>query len=141
VITTPEGWSMMLIGNTVGFLFAVAVLSVTVVSFPLLLDRNVGLATAVLTSVRVVIENPVTMALWGLIVAAALVLGSLPFLLGLPIVMPILGHATWHLYRKAVVADGSPEHGMRQQPDGFRYAADFPVSLLPWGRNRVPPGA
>jgi uncharacterized membrane protein len=141
VLTTREGWSMMLIGNTVGFLFAVAVLSISAVSFPLLLDRKVGLAAAMLTSVRVVIENPITMALWGVIVAAALILGSLPFLLGLPIVMPILGHATWHLYRKAVVPDGSPEHGLRQRPEGGRYAADFPVSLLPWARDRVPPGA
>jgi uncharacterized membrane protein len=141
VLTTSEGWSMMLIGNTVGFLFAVVVLSISVVSFPLLLDRKVGLAAAILTSVRVVIENPVTMAIWGVIVAAALVLGSMPFLLGLPIVMPILGHATWHLYRKAVVSDRSPEHSLRIGPDGIRYAADFPVSLFPWARGRTPPGA
>ncbi len=138
VLTTGPGWSMMLIGNAVGFLFAVVVLTISAISFPLLLDRNVGLPVAMLTSIRVVVENPITMALWGVIVAAALVLGSIPFLLGLPIVMPILGHATWHLYRKAVAPDASPIHGERQRPDGVRYAAEFPVSLLPWARDRGP---
>jgi uncharacterized membrane protein len=72
------------------------------VSFPLLLDRDVGLYAAVATSVRAVLANPNTMAFWGLIVAGGLVLGSLPLLLGLIFVMPVLGHATWHLYRKVV---------------------------------------
>jgi uncharacterized membrane protein len=138
VLTTPAGWSMMLIGNAVGLLFAVVVLTISVVSFPLLLDRDVGLPTAMLTSVRVVLANPLTMGLWGLIVAAALVIGSIPFLLGLPIVMPILGHATWHLYRKAVASEASPAHGERRRPDGVRYAAEFPVSLFPWARDRGP---
>jgi uncharacterized membrane protein len=80
-----------------------------VISFPLLLDREVGVATAVATSVRAVAMNPVTMAVWGLIVAAGLVLGSIPLLLGLIVVMPVLGHATWHLYRKVV----SPEPARR----------------------------
>ena len=72
------------------------------VSVPLLLDRDVGLATAVLTSVNAVLANPVTMALWGLIVVGALIIGSLPFLFGLAVVFPVLGHSTWHLYRKVV---------------------------------------
>jgi uncharacterized membrane protein len=75
---------------------------VGVVSFPLLLDRDVGMVSAVRTSFRVVAANPGVMALWGAIVAGALVLGSLPALVGLIFVMPMLGHATWHLYRKAV---------------------------------------
>ncbi len=89
-------------GNGVGFLFAVVVLVISVVSFPMLVDRNVGAATAVRTSVRAVFENPVTMAMWGLFVAGALVLGALPFFFGLAIVFPVLGHSTWHLYRKVV---------------------------------------
>ena len=93
---------MIVFGVGIGFLFAVLVLTISVVSFPLLLDREVGLYTAVATSVRAVMVNPVTMALWGLIVAGGLVLGSLPALLGLIFVMPVLGHATWHLYRKVV---------------------------------------
>ena len=81
----------------------VAVLALTVVSFPLLLDRDVGLYRAVITSVRAVAKNPGTMAAWGFIVACGLAIGSLPAFIGLIIVLPILGHATWHLYRKVVV--------------------------------------
>ena len=102
VFTTGAGWAMIIVGVGVGFLFAVLVLMISVVSFPLLLDRDVGLYTAVATSVRAVLANPVPMAAWGLIVAGGLVIGSIPVLLGLIIVMPVLGHATWHLYRKVV---------------------------------------
>jgi uncharacterized membrane protein len=102
VFTTGAGWAMIVLGVGVGFLFAVLVLTISVVSFPLLLDRDVGLLTAVATSVRAVMVNPGPMAAWGLIVAGGLVLGSIPALLGLIIVMPVLGHATWHLYRKVV---------------------------------------
>ncbi len=103
VFATQAGWTMIGVGIGVGFLFALAVLAISVVSFPLLLDRNVGLDVAVGTSIRAVLANPKTMVAWGLIVAAALVIGSLPLLLGLAVVMPVLGHATWHLYRRVVV--------------------------------------
>lgn len=102
VFTTTAGWTMVLIGMAVGFVFAGAVLAISVVSFPLLLDREVGLATAVRTSIRAIRQNPVPMAVWGLIVAGGLALGSLPAFLGLIVVMPVLGHATWHLYRQVV---------------------------------------
>src|SRR5580698_2853392 len=102
VITTRAGWNLIVVGTAVGFLFAVVALSIGAISFPLLLDRDVGAAVALATSIRVVAENPVTMALWGFIVAALLVIGSIPFFLGLTVVMPVLGHATWHLYRRAV---------------------------------------
>jgi uncharacterized membrane protein len=102
VLGTREGWNLIFLGNAVGFVFAVLVLALTVVSFPILLDRNVGLATAVRTSVRAVMVNPATMAAWGLIVAALLLLGCLPAFVGLAVVMPLLGHATWHLYRRVV---------------------------------------
>lgn len=102
VLTTGAGWTMMIVGIGVGFLFAVLVLAVGVVSFPLLLDRNVGLFDAVTTSVLAVAMNPGPMAAWGLIVTAGLVIGSIPALLGLIVVIPTLGHATWHLYRKLV---------------------------------------
>lgn len=102
VFATGAGMSMALIGIAVGFVFAVVALAVSVVSFPLLLDRGVDLDVAIMTSLRVVAKNPGAMALWGLIVAAALVLGALPALVGLIVVVPVLGHATWHLYRKAV---------------------------------------
>ena len=102
VLTTPAGRKLVIVGNGVGFLFAVVVLVTGVVSFPMLVDRNVSATTAVRTSVRAVLENPTTMAMWGLFVAGALILGALPFFLGLAIVLPILGHSTWHLYRKVV---------------------------------------
>jgi uncharacterized membrane protein len=102
VFTTSAGWMLIIVGCGVGFLFAVLVLVISIVSFPLLLDRDVGLGTAVWTSVRVVIANPGPMAAWGLIVAGGLLIGSIPLFLGLIIVMPVLGHATWHLYREVV---------------------------------------
>ena len=102
VITTATGWTMIVVGIGVGFLFALLVLVISVVSFPLLLDRDIGLGTAISTSMRAVILNPGPMAIWGLIVAGGLVLGSIPLFLGLIFVMPVLGHATWHLYRKVV---------------------------------------
>lgn len=102
IFTTPAGWTLIVVGNGVGFLFALLVLVISVVSFPLLLDRAVSPAVAMRTSVRAVLANPGPMALWGLIVAALLVIGSLPFFVGLAVVMPVLGHATWHLYRRVV---------------------------------------
>lgn len=135
VLTTPAGWSLIILGNGLGFLFAVAALAISVVSFPLLLDRDVGASVALLTSLRVVAANPLTMALWGLIVAALLVIGSLPLFVGLAVVLPVLGHATWHLYRKAVVPDPNPRPEYQPQPRGPRYAADFPAVLLPWFRE------
>jgi uncharacterized membrane protein len=103
VFTTPAGWAMIVVGMAVGFLFALLVLTISVVSFPLLLDRAVGLYAAVATSARAVATNPGPMAVWGLIVVGALAIGSIPLLLGLIVIMPVLGHATWHLYRKVVV--------------------------------------
>ncbi len=108
VLTTPAGWAMMVAGNLVGRVFAVVAFGLSVVSFPLLIDRDLGpstgeqLSVAVATSVRAVRENPGPMAAWGLIVAALLALGSLPALVGLVVVMPILGHASWYLYRRVV---------------------------------------
>jgi uncharacterized membrane protein len=102
VLYTQAGWAMIALGTGVGFVFALVVLAVSVVSFPLLLDRNVGLPVAVITSIRVARRSPGVIAVWGLIVALSLAVGSIPLLLGLVIVFPVLGHATWHLYRKAV---------------------------------------
>lgn len=101
-LTTRAGWALIGVGVGVGFLFAVLVLAISVVSFPLLLDRKVGADTAMWTSVRAVVANPVPMAAWGLIVTAGLVIGAIPLFVGLAVVMPVLGHATWHLYRKVV---------------------------------------
>lgn len=102
VLTTPAGWTMIVVGMGVGFLFAALAFVLSVVAFPLLLDRNVGVWRAMGASIRAVRTNPKTMALWGLIVAGGLALGSLPALAGLVIVVPVLGHATWRLYRRVV---------------------------------------
>jgi uncharacterized membrane protein len=104
LFTTPRGWALIIAGNGVGFLFAAFVLSISVVSVPLLLDADVGLVTSIETSLRAVWASPGPMALWGLIVAGSLAIGSLPLLLGLIFVMPVLGHATWHLYRRVVAS-------------------------------------
>ena len=136
VLTTAAGWHLIVVGNAVGFLFAAVVLTISVVSFPLLLDRDAGAAVAVMTSIRAVLANPVTMALWGLIVAALLLIGSLPLFLGLAVVLPLLGHATWHLYRKVVEPDPNPRPEYRPRPKGPRYAADFPAVLFPSRKPR-----
>ena len=130
VLTTPQGHNLIVVGNAVGFLFAVLAFALSVVSFPLLLDRNVGVAGAIATSIRVILKNPLTMIVWGLIVAFGLLIGSLPFFLGLAVVMPVLGHATWHLYRRVVMPDASPRPEFHPREKGRRYAADFPSSLI-----------
>jgi uncharacterized membrane protein len=135
VFTTPAGWALIIVGNGIGFLFAVLVLTISVVSFPLLLDRDVGVAPAVLTSIEAVRRNPGTMALWGLIVAALLAAGSLPFFFGLTVVLPVLGHATWHLYRKVVEPDHNPRAEVPARPQSRRSAADFPAALFPSRRG------
>ena len=130
ILITPRGHNVIVEGNAIGLLFAVLAFSLSVVSFPLLLDRNVGAAAAALTSVRVVLRNPITMALWGLIVACSLAAGFLAFFFGLALVMPVLGHSTWHLYRKVVEPDLSPRPQYHPRPEVRRYAADFPAVLF-----------
>jgi len=102
VFTTLQGWAMIGAGMAVGFVFAVLVLVVSLTTLPMIVDQRVGLPVAVVTSVNVARKNPVTVARWGVIVALLMLLGSLPLFLGLVVVLPILGHATWHLYRAAV---------------------------------------
>ncbi|HEV7258823.1 MAG TPA: DUF2189 domain-containing protein [Bosea sp. (in: a-proteobacteria)] len=102
LMTTPEGLMFLAIGNVVGAVLATALFSLTVVSFPLLLDREVDFVTAMITSVRAVVTNPVPMLGFAAIVVALAVIAMLPAFLGLVVIMPILGHATWHLYRSIV---------------------------------------
>jgi uncharacterized membrane protein len=135
VLTTPQGWWLIIVGCGVGFLFALVALCISVVSFPLMLDRHAGAAEAMVTSLRAVAQNPIPMAAWGLIVAALLVVGSLPFFLGLAIVIPLLGHSTWHLYRKVIAIDPSAPPIPRPPHRERRPAADFPANLFPWRRK------
>ena len=141
VFTTRAGWTLTIVGNGIGFLFALAVLVISVVSFPLLLDRDVGAIEAVLTSVRAVAANPVPMAIWGLIVASLLIIGALPFFVGLAVVVPVLGHATWHLYRKLVEPDPNArhEHLPTLKSERRRYAAQFPAALFGGEQPSKPP--
>lgn len=131
VLTTDAGHGMILVGNAVGFLFAVVAFSISVVAFPLLIDRNISATAAAATSVKAVLRNPGTMVLWGLIVAFSLLIGSLPLFAGLAVVVPVLGHATWHLYRKMVEPDLPAREVHPHPPKGRRYAADFPAVLFP----------
>ncbi|MFC6444161.1 DUF2189 domain-containing protein [Shinella zoogloeoides] len=103
VFSSENGLLLMLAGNAIGFCFALVVLATTVIAFPMLLDRDVGAVAAIETSLRATLMNPVPIACWGLIVAALLIVGTIPIFVGLAVIMPILGHATWHLYRKIVV--------------------------------------
>jgi uncharacterized membrane protein len=135
VLTTSQGWWLIVVGCGVGFLFALVALCLSVVSFPLMLDRHAGAGEAMVTSLRVVAKNPTPMAAWGLIVAALLVVGSLPLFLGLAVVIPLLGHATWHLYRKVVAPDPNPRPIPPRPPRERRPAADFPANLFPWRRK------
>lgn len=102
IISTSRGWTLILLGNGIGFFFALLVLCTTVVAFPILLDRDVGAMPAIKTSIKSVVMNPIPMAFWGIVVAGCLVLGALPGLAGLVVALPVLGHATWHIYRKVV---------------------------------------
>ena len=135
VLTTPEGWWLIVVGCGVGFLFALVALCVSVVSFPLMLDRQANAGEAMVTSLRVVAANPVAIAAWGLIVAALLVAGSIPFFLGLAVVIPLLGHATWHVYRKVIAPDPYQRPATPPPPREKRPAADFPANLFPWRRK------
>lgn len=137
VFTTPAGRMLMIVGNLVGFLFALGVLTISVISFPLLLDRDVGAVEAVLTSVRVVAKNPLMMAIWGLIVAGLLLIGSLPLFFGLAVVVPVLGHSTWHLYRKVVEPDPNPHQVLPRPARSRHYAAQFPAALFTGERGNL----
>ncbi len=103
VLTTTEGLIFLLVGNIIGALLAMILFSLTVVSFPLLLDRDVDCVTAMVTSVRAVVRSPVPLLAWALLIVVLLVLAALPFFVGLIVVLPVLGHATWHLYRRIIV--------------------------------------
>lgn len=102
VFTTPEGWAMIVIGNAVGFVFGVATIIISLVSFPMVVDRPVDALTAIGTSIRAVKANPGVTTAWGIRVVALLILGALPFFVGLAVVLPVLGYATWHLYTRLV---------------------------------------
>lgn len=135
ILTTPQGWWLIVVGCGIGFLFALVALCISVVSFPLMLDRHAGAGDAMVTSLRAVARNPIPMAAWGLIVALLLVVGTLPAFLGLAVVIPLLGHATWHLYREVIEPELNPQPLPPRAHRERKPAADFPANLFPW-RNK-----
>ncbi len=110
VFTTPTGWALIFMGCGAGFIIATVAFTLSVVSFPMLVDQDVSVTTAVRTSIRAVLASPITMGMWAFIVASSLLIGSLPFFVGLSVVLPVLGHATWHLYRKIVERGDTPHY-------------------------------
>lgn len=102
ILTTSQGLSFLGVGTIVGAVIATILFSVTVVAMPLLLDHDVDFVTAMITSIRAVTENPVAMLGFGVIVGASAILALVPLFLGLLVVLPVLGHATWHLYRAVI---------------------------------------
>lgn len=141
VLTTARGWTMIVLGHIIGLLFAAAVFCVGVVSFPLLLDRDVGATCAAQTSIKAVMTNPGPMALWAAIIAVLLIVGSAPLMVGLAVVMPVLGHASWHLYRRTVEApDSALSHPVADEPALARrpVLAEPPEGL---DRTSPPPAA
>jgi uncharacterized membrane protein len=126
VFKTWAGWNLIVVGTGIGVVFALLVLTIWTVALPLLLDRDVSAAVVLLTSIRVIATNPLTMAVWGSIVAALLVIGSMPLFLGLTVVIPVLGHATWHLYRAAIEPGPHSHQEYRPQLPVRHYAHDFP---------------
>ena len=105
VLGTPQGWTFLAVGHVIGAILSVVLFALTVVSFPLLLDRDVDFITAMITSVRAVANNPGPLLVWAAMIAALLVIASLPFFAGIIIVLPVLGHASWHLYRRLVAPE------------------------------------
>jgi uncharacterized membrane protein len=103
VLSTPQGFWFLAVGHVIGAVLAMTMFALTVVSIPILLDREIDFITAMITSVKAVVMNPAPMLGWGVFVTLAVIAASLPLFAGLLIVLPVLGHATWHLYRRLVV--------------------------------------
>ena len=105
VFFTPEGWLFLAIGSCVGALLSAVLFAVTVIAMPMLLERDIDFVSAMLTSIRVVTENPAVMLTWAAIIAVTMLLSLVPAFLGLIFTLPILGHTTWHLYKRAVTLE------------------------------------
>ena len=101
-LSYPLAAGFVLIGNIVGSVLSLVLFSLTVVSFPLLLDRDVDFITAMITSVRAVVMSPLPMIGWAAVIVVLMIVSCLPYFLGLVVTLPILGHTTWHLYRRIV---------------------------------------
>lgn len=103
IASTPEGWLFIGVGHVVGAFFALLLFSLTVISIPMILDRDVDFITGMITSVKTVMKSPLVMLSWGVFVTLAVMASFVPLFLGLLVVLPVLGHTTWHIYKKAVI--------------------------------------
>jgi uncharacterized membrane protein len=103
VFEHPNAWAFLFWSNAFGFGLALVALVISIVAFPMLLDRDCGAASAVGTSVRASLANPIPVAIWGIMVAALLAIGMATLMVGLVVIVPVLGHATWHFYRRLVI--------------------------------------
>ena len=131
VVTTPEGLMFLVIGNAIGAVLSVLLFSLTVVSFPMLLDRDVDFITAMITSVRSVVTSPKPMIGWALVVTATLIVSMLPLFAGLLVSLPVLGHTTWHLYRKLVPPAPQEDEPGLQLPETVSPTASSPSPSTP----------
>ena len=105
VFMTSEGVSMLAFGSGIGAVFSFIVFAISVFGIPMLLDREVDFVTAMIVSFKTVLENPIVLVFWAILIVALLALGMIPAFLGMFIVMPLLGHASWHLYDQARISD------------------------------------
>jgi uncharacterized membrane protein len=105
VYLTPNGLTMLVVGSVVGGVLAFLLFSITVICLPLLLDKEVDFVTAMITSFNAVLQNFVPMMVWAAVIVALLVIGMVPAFLGLLVVLPLLGHATWHLYQRVLKSE------------------------------------
>ncbi len=103
ILLTKEGITMLLMGSVVGGFLSFVLFSITVVGIPLLVDREIDVVTAMITSFSLVLNNMVVMLSWGVIDGLLLLVAMIPMFMGLIVVLPILGHATWHLYKLAIL--------------------------------------
>lgn len=99
-LMTPSGLAMLAIGSAVGAIMAYAFYAMTVISLPMLVERKVDFLTAIISSLKTLKHNGFAMFAWAAIIAAVLFVAMLPAFLGLFVALPVLGHATWHLYRR-----------------------------------------
>ena len=99
---SPNGLMMLAFGSAVGAALALLLFMITVLGLPLLLDREVDFVTAMITSIKTVATSPAVLLGWGVVVTVSMLVACVPFFLGLLVVLPVLGHTTWHIYRRAV---------------------------------------
>jgi len=128
VYTTPQGLMMLGVGSVVGAGFALLLYMITVISLPLLLDREVDFVTAMITSFQTVLASPAPMLAWGALIGGATFLALLPAFLGLFFVLPLFGHATWHLYDLAVKAGRAAEADSDAHAGAISGAPNGPIA-------------